>query len=88
MNDKLKKVIELANQLQNAVDQLEEGCVLAVNIYRKGDTLPSGIHIYRPDRYDLDGLMFDNQDDSGDRWFHTDSYGVRVYGSVIGGDGQ
>lgn len=88
MNDNLKKVIELANQLQNAVDQLEESCVLAVNIYRKDDTLPSGIHIYRPDRYDLDGLKFDYQDNDGDRWFHTDSYGVRVYGSVIGGDDQ
>lgn len=88
MNDKLNKVIELANQLQEAVNQLEKSCVLAVSIYHKGDTLPSGIHIYRPDRYDLDGLKFDYQDNDGDRWFHTDSYGVLVYGSVIGGDGQ
>ena len=88
MNDNLKKVIELANQLQNAVDQLEESCVLAVNIYRKDYTLDSGIHVYRPDRYDLDGLKFDYQDNDGDRWFHTASYGVRVYGAVKGSDNE
>lgn len=87
MKDKLKKVIELANQLQEAVNECADD-VLSVDIYRSGDTLTSGIHIYNPDPDKFDGMKFSGQDMYGNRWFENRSYGVRLYGAVIGGDDQ
>lgn len=87
MNDKLKKVIELANQLQEAVDECENK-VLSVTIRPYNHDSATGVHIYKPNPGEFDGMEFDGQDKYGNRWFKSLFYGVRVYGAVIGGDDQ
>lgn len=80
MNEKLKRVVELANQLQEAVNECD---VLSVCIERDGSAIESYILIY--DISNLDGLEFD-RDTDGMRWFHTNTYGFRIDGTVRGGD--
>lgn len=86
MNDNLKKVIELANQLQEAVNECDG--VLSVGINPKGDILPSGVHVQNQLACDLDGMEFSGQDMYGTKWFRTQRYGVPVYSLVTGGESQ
>lgn len=87
MNGKLKKVIELANQLQEAVDMCTDD-LLSVTIRKKTAPINSGIHIYNPAPGDFEGMKFERQDDDGGRWFSTDAYGVPIFGVVRGGGDQ
>lgn len=87
MTEKLKRVLELANELQEAVNECADD-VLSVTIRPGGVWETSGVHIYKLKPWDFDGMSFRKQDDNGNRWFSTDSYGVPVFGSVKGGDDQ
>lgn len=87
MNDNLKRVIELANQLQEAVNVCADD-VLSVTIRPGGGWVASGVHIYKLKPWDFDGMAFRKQDERGNRWFSTDAYGVPVFGSVKGGESQ
>ena len=83
MNDNLKRVIELANQLQEAVLECEN--VLYVSVGQEPNRANTGIHVYRPDTEDIQGMEFTDQDKYGNRWFCSTRYGVNVYGAVEGG---
>lgn len=83
MNEKLKRVVELAKQLQEAVEEC--GNVLSVCIEPESGAIESYILVHGISK--LDGLEFD-RDVNGMRWFQTNAYGFRIDGAVIGGDDQ
>lgn len=87
MNDKLKKVIDLANRLQESALECDD--VLSVTIDGSSrNRINTGIHLWMIQHHDVEGLEFYRQDDDGDRWFNSRSYGVNIYGSVRGGVDQ
>lgn len=83
MDGKLKRVVELANQLQEAA--LECGCVISVSI--DGDRrnrINTGIHVWKPQSEGVEGLEFYEQDNDGTRWFNSWIYGINIFGAVRG----
>lgn len=87
MDGKLKRVVELANQLQEAA--LACDCVISVSV--DGDRrsrINTGIHVWKPDREGVEGLEFYEQGNDGTRWFNSRTYGINIFGAVRGGDDQ
>lgn len=85
MDEKLKRVIELANQLQKAVDDCG-GEVIGVIIDPAKSVVKSHIHV--EDITSFDGIVFnrvtpaDKYIEAPMTWYHTDAFGVRVIGAV------
>lgn len=82
LDEKLKRVVELAKQLQDAVNDCDGG-VIGINIERPASFIESSILVN--DISGLDGVTFSYQRD-GMRWFYTNEYGFLITGAVIGGD--
>ena len=85
LEEKLKKIVDLARQLKEAVGDCPD--VLSVYV----DNPPAGCsdftraHVSVEVISKLHGAEFYQQRD-GYRWFKTDEYGFRIIGAVIGGD--
>lgn len=86
MDDKLKRVIELANELNQAVAECK--CVISVSvdgkthIRRPEMKSTSGVHISSPENHELDGLYVLRRDFDGTLWIATHEYGVALFGAA------
>lgn len=85
MNDKLKKVIELANQLQEAVTECKD--VISISIHSPIFDSEDYVLINSIDKNNLTGLEFHHQSKNG-RWFRTKDYGIYIDGAVKGSDNE
>lgn len=79
MSDNLKRVIELANQLQEAVNDCKDCICVEINNKRVCET--PGVHVSAGI---LDQLQSVEQvgEHGNLRWFGTNRYGIRIFGIV------
>lgn len=78
MEENLKRVIDLAAQLQEALAECPG--VLSVHLHNPG-TRFDGVHVYRPEVQDL-GPMEADPAYGGTGWVHAVIGGVRVFGAL------
>ena len=78
MEDSLKRVIDLAAQLREALAECPG--VLSVHLHNPGIPF-DGVHIYRPETLHL-GPMEDDPAYGEPGWVHTVIGGVRVFGML------
>ena len=84
MNKKLTRIIELANQIQDAI--LEYDDVLSVHIDgNEKNRITTGVHLYDIKKHGVEGLEPYCRDNCG-LWLNSRAYGVNVFGNVCGGD--
>lgn len=80
MKEGLKRVIDLANRLKEAVEGCD--CVIYVSIDGTNpDAKECGVQLYRPERCGAAGLHRYRTDEDGTAWLETGRYGIRLYGA-------
>lgn len=79
MDEKLKRVIELTAQLNEAVEACDD--VLSVHLH-KTPIRNDGVHVYRPETLNLGPMEADPECEDGLRWMHATIDGVLVYGAL------
>ena len=79
MEESLKRVIDLAAQLQEALAECPG--VLSVHLHNPGIPF-DGVHIYRPETLHLGPMEDDPAYNDGKRWVHAVIGGVRVFGAL------
>lgn len=79
MEESLKRVIDLAAQLQEALAECPG--VLSVHLHNPGIPF-DGVHIYRPETLHLGHMEDDPAYNDGKRWVRAVIGGVRVFGAL------
>lgn len=78
MDEKLKRVIGLAAQLQEAMKECE--CVLGYNVTHIAGVIDGRLHISYPDKFGFTDLEPDYIDKVGEQWVKTSYGGVEICG--------